>query len=99
MSAKVNRKPSLAKRERAQLDIPLTSLMWPDGKAPHMAGGAAWEADIGLNDLIKVLALNPRYTPYVRQILTTLTADNAVIRWRQAVLADFLDNPALVDAA
>src|SRR3954469_3001447 len=99
MPPKVNRKPSLASRQRAQLDIPLTSLMWPDGNAPHMSPGAPWEGDLGLSDLVKVLALNPRYAPYVRQILTALPTDAAIIRWRQAVLADFLNNPALVDTA
>lgn len=91
--------PSRPARPHAELDIPLTSLMWPDGKPPKLTGGAAWENDIGLNDLITVLSLNPRYTSYVRQILTALTMDAAVIRWRQAVLADFLANPPLVEAA
>src|SRR6185436_5115179 len=99
MSPKEKRKLPQANRKRAQLDIPLTSLMWPDGNAPHMAGGASWESDLGLSDLIKVLALNGRYTSYVRQILCALTTDAAVIRWRQAVLMDFLANPALVEAA
>jgi len=100
--SKPQRKFSLAARPprpHAHLDIPLTSLMWPDGKPPKLAGSAAWENDIGLNDLIMALTLNPRYTAYVRQILTALTMDAAVIRWRQAVLADFLANPPLVDAA
>lgn len=64
-----------------------------------MAGNAAWEGDLGLSDLVKVLALNGRYTTYVRQILTALTRDVSVIQWRQAVLADFLANPALVETA
>ncbi len=99
MASKVNRKLSLVTRNRADLDIPLTSLMWPDGKAPKMNTSAAWEGDLGLSDLVKVLALNGRYTGYVRQILTTLTTEPTIIRWRQAVLADFLANPALVDTA
>jgi len=99
MVSKVTRKLAAANRKRANLDIPLTSLMWPDGKVPRMTGSAAWEDDLGLSDLIKVLALNGRYTTYVRQILTALTRDVSVILWRQAVLAGFLANPALVDAA
>ncbi len=99
MPSKEKRKLPLATRQRAVLDIPLTSLMWPDGKTPQLPGGAAWEGDLGLNDLVKVLALNARYTSYVRQILTALTTDGAVIRWRQAVLTDFLANPALVETA
>jgi hypothetical protein len=99
MPPKVTRKFPAVSRKRANLDIPLTSLMWPDGKAPKMTGSADWEGDLGLSDLIKVLALNGRYMPYVRQILTALTCDVAVIRWRQAVLADFLANPQLIDAA
>src|SRR5689334_1049854 len=99
MPSQEKRKLPQAKRQRAQLDIPLTSLMWPDGNAPHMPGGASWETDLGLSDIVKVLALNARYTPYVRQILCALTSDAAIIRWRQAVLADFLANPPLVEAA
>ena len=99
MASKVNRKLSLVSRNRADLDIPLTSLMWPDGKAPKMNTSAAWEGNLGLSDLLKVLALNGRYTGYVRQILTTLTTEPTIIRWRQAVLADFLANPVLVDTA
>jgi hypothetical protein len=99
MSSKVSRKLPLTTRSRANLDIPLTSLMWPDGKVPKLTGSAAWEGDIGLSDLVKVLALNGRYIPYVRQILTALTPDTQTIRWRQAVLADFLANPTLVDTA
>ncbi len=99
MPPKEKRKHPLVSRQRAQLDIPLTSLMWPDGNTPKMTGGAVWEGDLGLSDLVKVLALNPRYTSYVRQILTALTSDIDVLRWRQAVLADFLANPALVETA
>ena len=99
MPPKASRKLPLVSRKRANLDIPLTSLMWPGGKAPKMTGSAAWEGDLGLSDLVKVLALNGRYTPYVRQILTALTYDVTVIRWRQAVLTDFLANPTLIGTA
>ncbi len=99
MSSKVKRFLPTTTRRRTNLDIPLTSLMWPDANPPRLPGSAVWEGDLGLSDVVSKLALNNRYTVYVRQILTALTTDAAVIRWRQAVLADFLSNPKLVDAA
>jgi hypothetical protein len=89
-----------ASRQRITLEIPLTSLMSPTAAAaPRSSGSAPWEADLGLADLVAALAPNGRYTAYVRQTLTALTTDPATIGWRQAVLADFLANPPLVEQA
>jgi hypothetical protein len=85
------------KTPRPRLDIPLTSLLWPDARPTVPAPNAAWENDLGMNDLIKALSPAPRYAAFVRQTLSALLSDPAVIGWRQAVLADFDRNPALRD--
>ncbi|MBL8120889.1 MAG: hypothetical protein JNJ78_25505, partial [Anaerolineae bacterium] len=79
--------------------IPLVSLLWPEGRPQGDQGGASWEGDLGLGDLSAALTAGTRYSGHVKQVLTTLIQDPAVIEWRQAVLADFLNNPALVEAA
>lgn len=84
-------------RPRTDLNIELNSLMFPAGKPSHPPTGAAWEADLGLDELARALARDRRYLPFIRQTLATLTTDTAVIAWRQAVLADFIDNPRLVE--
>lgn len=92
--------PSRRARQRVTLEIPLTSLMSPNASvSPSKPISAPWEADLGIADLVAALAPNGRYTAYVRHTLTALTTDPAIIAWRQAVLADFLANPILVDQA
>jgi DNA mismatch repair protein MutS len=59
---------------------------------------AAWEADLGLSDLVDVLASSRRYRKGVREVLVGLSTDADVIRWRQGVLADMVANPELVAA-
>jgi hypothetical protein len=86
-------------RPRTPIDLPLTSLMWPDGITPKLANSAPWENDLGLNDLVNGMALSGRYATYVRQILATLVTDPAIIRWRQAVMSDCIRNPGLVAEA
>src|SRR5258706_3203359 len=58
----------------------------------HARGGV----DLGLGFLIQASASTRRYVPFVRQTLTTLVTDPSVLAWRQATLADFLANPALI---
>jgi hypothetical protein len=82
---------------RAKLDLPLTSLLWPAGYAPKPADPANWEADLGLGEIVNALSLNGRYTSYIRQVLTTLITDADTIQWRQSVMADFTNNPTLVE--
>jgi hypothetical protein len=84
-------------RPRAEIELPLVSLLWPGGNAPKPAGATSWEADLGLNDVIGALALSGRYTPYIKSVLTTLISDLDTIGWRQAVMRDFLNNPALIE--
>lgn len=86
-------------RPRTPIDLPITSLMWPDGIAPKLVSNATWDNDLGLTELVNGLALSGRYATYVRQILATLTTDPMTIRWRQAVLSDFARNPALATQA
>ncbi len=58
---------------------------------------ASWEADLGLSDLINALSPDRRHRRFIRAILLALPTDPTVIRWRQDILADFVENPALVD--
>jgi hypothetical protein len=88
----------LARRRRPALDLPPISLMGPGGRPPEQHTTLLWEEDLGLADLVRALALDRRYQPYTTRVLTALTIDPAVIRWRQGVLVDFVNNPALVDA-
>ncbi len=85
-------------KDRAPLNLPPMSLMFPGAKQTAGASFAAWEEDLGLSDLLKALTLDRRYTSFVRQSLVTLTTDADVIAWRQATLADFLNNPAMIEA-
>lgn len=93
--------PRRTTRHTVELDIPQVSLMWPDARreTPKPTAGATWEADLGLSDLVEALARNSRYSVYVRHTLAALNGDLNVIRWRQAVLGDFLRNPTLVATA
>lgn len=86
-------------RSRTSLDIPLTNLMWPDGIPAQHSHTAPWENDLGLADLVNMLSPSPRYKAYVRQTLFTLVTNAQTIQWRQAVLADFAQNPALIEVA
>jgi hypothetical protein len=90
--------PTYQPPDRVAIDLPVTSLLWPGGRAPRPAESAAWENDLGLTEIVNALSLNGRYTPFVRQVLSTLTTDVEIIRWRQQVLYDFVQNPALVTA-
>jgi DNA mismatch repair protein MutS len=86
-------------RHRTNLNIPSISLMWP-GKVPNASSSSAsWESDLGLDDLIQTLALDRTYQSFVRKTLAALITDTEVIAWRQAVSADFINNPQLVAQA
>ncbi len=84
-------------RPRLKLDFALTSLMWPDAPPPAPPTSASWETDLGLSDLVSALSLQHRYAAFVRQTLVALVTEPIIIRWRQAVLADFVRNPLLVE--
>ncbi len=52
---------------------------------------------MGLDVLISAFEVNARYAAYFRQIFSVLITDPAVIRWRQAVFDDFMQNPKLME--
>ncbi len=84
-------------RRRAALIITIPSLMQPADKPLSRPGAAHWENDLGLGELVQALSVDPRYTQFIRQALLGLSTDPDVIAWRQAVLADLLRNPGLVE--
>lgn len=59
---------------------------------------AAAAADLGLVDVAFALGLDQRYAERVRSILTRVCDQPRVIAYRQAILSDFLDDPALCSA-
>ncbi|MFW5708967.1 MAG: MutS-related protein [Chloroflexota bacterium] len=83
--------------DRATFDHPFASLLWPEGQYPPEEAAAQWVRDLGIDDLALTLTQSPRHRAFARRILTTLSSDPAVVTWRQAVLADLLANPELVD--
>lgn len=77
----------------------LPSLVWPDAPPePAQDADSSWIKDLGLDVLLRALRGDARQAGFFRQILTTLSDDADVIRWRQAVVADLRDDPALVAA-
>jgi hypothetical protein len=77
----------------ANAPSPLVSLLSPAGRPQLQANLPAWAADLGLDELASAFSQDRRHLPFIRGILATLNPDPAVIAWRQAVLADFLDQP------
>lgn len=53
-------------------------------------------ADLNLSALIRHLSFAPQYEKLTRHLLLSLCTDEAVIRYRQAVLADMLRSPRLM---
>jgi len=82
---------------------PAVSLLWPDG-APKRDTRTrppwpeATLADLGLGELVRALALEPRFEDATRSILLALCDDAQVIAYRQDALDDLLHNDALADA-
>lgn len=85
-------------KDRAPLNLPPISLMFPDKKPDAGPAPGGWEHDLALNEVVNALILDKRYMAFVRQTLTALVTEPEVIAWRQATLADFLANPELIDA-
>ena len=79
------------------MDSRVFSLLWMNGYAhpPHPHDSFV-VTDLNLTRLIRSLSLSPQYEAHVRGILLLLTTDIDTIRYRQAVLADLLQNPELV---
>lgn len=90
-------KNSAKAKNRAILSLPPISLMYPDKKPAPSTVTVGWEEDLGLNEVVRALALDKRYAPFVRQALVALTTDAETISWRQATLLDFLKHPMLVE--
>jgi DNA mismatch repair protein MutS len=86
-------------KSRTPLNLPPLSLMFPGVKPAATKAPAAWESDLALTDIVKALTLDRRYGSFVRQMLLALTTDGEIIAWRQATMADFLNNPMLVEQA
>jgi DNA mismatch repair protein MutS len=74
-----------------------TSLMYPPDTFPVRVAAPAWAADLGLDVLVNAFEVSTRYTPFIRQTLSVLITDPAIIRWRQAVFDDFMRNPRLIE--
>lgn len=53
--------------------------------------------DLNLRRLVRSISLSPQYENYVAGVLLNFTIDADVIRYRQAVINDLLNNPALVE--
>jgi hypothetical protein len=92
-------------RQRTPLNFTTVSLLTPHADLtprraadPPSAASAQWEIDLGLGDLVSALAIDRRYTSFIRGTLAELNTDPAVIAWRQAALADFLKNADLLAA-
>src|SRR5579859_2852462 len=75
---------------------PVVSLMQPSGTNPVSRSTPQWAEDLGLEDLLHAFNVSHRHAAFIRQVLTALITDPAVIRWRQAVFNDFVQNPGLV---
>jgi hypothetical protein len=77
---------------------PTPSLLWPAG-APRTTPRAAWQdeamADLGLSDLARALAFDPRQEERVKAVLLSMVDDANVIHFRQRVLSDLMNNDAL----
>ena len=72
----------------------MLSLLYPDG---HTAGGRTLDLSVAESLELPYLAMLicPYNTEYALGILTELITDEAVVRWRQDILEDFLNVPQL----
>ena len=71
------------------------SLLWPEGA---VKGGVHCDTDdLDLDPLLRALCIDGRYERHIRAVLGNLSADAAILRYRQAVLDDVLRIPALAD--
>ncbi|MBX3085831.1 MAG: hypothetical protein KF716_29605 [Anaerolineae bacterium] len=91
--------PDQTSRTRTPIHIAVGSLMWPPEQSSGGKPNAAWASDLGLDDLVRGLSSEQRYSPFIRETLLALTADPNVIAWRQAVFNDFMSNPKLAERA
>ncbi len=73
------------------------SLLQPPGTFSENTTTAIIDPDLNLESLVNAFGVGPRHLPFIRQILVSLNTNSEVIAWRQAVLHDFVQNPALVE--
>ncbi|MCB9461747.1 MAG: hypothetical protein H6670_18995 [Anaerolineaceae bacterium] len=74
------------------------SLLWPPGHQQAFSYDDAREltSDLNLRLLVRRLSLNPSYESFVRDLILSLSTEEDVIRYRQAVLSDLLHDEDLV---
>jgi len=77
------------------------SLLWPTSVPPQAqihkpTLGDLSSRDLGLDKIVTALAPERKHQPFIETILRHLTTDADIIRYRQAVLADLLAHPSLV---
>jgi DNA mismatch repair protein MutS len=80
---------------------PAISLLWPpavDRRAARTTTLSAGTAqDLDLERVITAISAAHGYAPRIREIVLNLCADPAVIRYRQDVLVDLVERPALAE--
>jgi hypothetical protein len=76
-------------------------LLWPPAADRHAARTTTLSAgtahDLDLERIISAISAAHGYAPRTRQIVLNLCADPAVIRYRQDVLVDLVERPALAE--
>ncbi len=82
--------------DRSTFNVQFASLIWPKATPSPASDDTTWQNDLGLRDLVREIAYHHGHQAFVQQVLTALTPDVEVIRWRQAVLDDLRNNPELV---
>lgn len=74
------------------------SLLWPDGASRTRAAlNDSAASDLGVTELARAIAFEPRQEERVRATLLALCDDAAVITYRQEVLDDLMHNAALAE--
>ncbi|GAB4509517.1 MAG: hypothetical protein OHK0046_04650 [Anaerolineae bacterium] len=84
--------------DRANLNLPPMSLMWPGAKPLLNPPTMPWQADLGVREVIHRLPVDRRYADFLYETLVELNTNLEVIQGRQSVLADFVRNPEMVNA-
>lgn len=75
------------------------SLLWPNGKKRQFRqnANASLIADLNLNPVIRALSRSGIDERLTRAILLDMCQDANVIRYRQAIISDLIDNEALIE--
>jgi len=79
-------------------DFAAFSLLFPGNTVPEKLNNSdTLYADLNLRRLVRSISLNPQYENHVTNILLAFTTDVSVIRYRQKILNDLLNNPQLLE--